>query len=237
MDTTDPGTLASRYLLAAREGGAAADEGERRLARLTPRRLAEGLPDDAARIAFWVNVYNAAVVRAGLEGLSSSWGRWQFFRRPVVVVAGEPLSLDAIEHGLLRRSRWRFSLGYLVNPRPGRFERMHRVGHVDARIHFALNCGAASCPPIASYDAKRIDAHLDLATRSYLHAEVVKDGRVIRVPMLLLWYLGDFGGPAGIRRLLRRNGIEGWGGRLRFRAYDWTPTPGQWVRDPDEAGR
>ena len=45
---------------------------------------------------------------------------------PAVVGAGRSLSLDTIEHGLLRRSRPKLGLGYLPNPLAGRFERSHR---------------------------------------------------------------------------------------------------------------
>ena len=149
------------------------------------------------------------------------------------MVAGRRLSLDGIEHGLLRRSRWKLGFGYLGNPVPGRFERASRVGLVDPRIHFALNCGAASCPPIAAYDPARLDEQLALASASYLGTEAVMDADGLRVPALLLWYMGDFGGPRGLRGLLRDAGVEGWQGPIRFSAYDWTPMPGRWLAGHD----
>ena len=38
------------------------------------------------------------------------------------------------------------------------------VDVIDFRIHFALNCGAKSCPPIAFYSYDKINDQLDLAT-------------------------------------------------------------------------
>ena len=75
----------------------------------------------------------------------------RFLRQPALVVACRALSLNAIEHGLLRRSRWRFGAGVRREPVPlSAFERQHRVARVDPRVHFALNCAAGSCRSIAA---------------------------------------------------------------------------------------
>lgn len=232
MTTTDPRALAVDYLLATRAGDPSLPELEQRLAELDEAELTRALSDDTSRMAFWIDVYNAAVVRTGVEGLAERGGRLRFFRQTVATIAGQPLSLDAIENGILRRSRYKLSLGYLANPRPGAFERRHRVDVIDARIHFALNCGAASCPPIAAYRHEQLDDQLDRATRGYLAAEVERHERALRVPSLMLWYLADFGGPPGLRRFLRRHGVDDAGRPIRFKRYDWTPTPDQW--SPEE---
>lgn len=233
MKPADAHDLAVEYLRATRVDAPGADGLERRLADLDESELAAGLADDAARIAFWLDVYNAAVVRAGAVDLTDRRIRWRHFRQRSLVVAGQRLSLDGIEHGLLRRSRWKLGLGYLGNPLPSRFERRHRVGRLDPRIHFALNCGAASCPPIAAYQRARLDEQLELATWSYLSAEVRRERDVLRVPSLLWWYVGDFGGPRGVRRLLRRAGIDHAALRLRYSAYDWSAAPDRWAEDAD----
>jgi hypothetical protein len=149
-----------------------------------------------------------------------------FFTAPLVAVAGQRLSLDDVEHGLLRGSRPKWGGGYVRNPFPGAFERAFRVRERDHRVHFALNCGAAACPPIAAYEADRIDAQLDLATGSYLGSEVEYDpgAGVVRVPRLLLWFRGDFGGRDGILGLLRDHDCipAGASPRIRYREYDWS---------------
>lgn len=231
MTGHDPNGLAVEYLLATRTGGSGVEMLERRLAGLDELALRRSLDDEAARVAFWLDIYNAAVVRAGAVDLLDRRVRWRQFGRRSLVVAGERLSLDGIEHGLLRRSRWKLGLGYVGNPRPSGFERAHRVRRVDPRIHFALNCGATSCPPIAAYDRERLDEQLELATTNYLRAETRRDGDALRVPSLLLWYIGDFGGPPGIRRLLREAGVAGWSRPLRFAAWDWRPRPDHWMED------
>jgi hypothetical protein len=196
------------------------------LAALRPDALAAALPDDAARIAFWLNVYNAAVRARLLRDPAAYRSRWRFFAASAVTVAGRRLSPNAIEHGVLRRSAFLAGLGYLRNPAPSRFERLVRVERVDPRVHFALNCGARSCPPLAAWDPATLDADLDRATGAYLAGESARspDGRELVVPRLLRWYRGDFGGHEGILSLLRRHGVLAAGDspRLRYADYDWT---------------
>lgn len=224
-----PLELAYGYLLATRVGDAAAAAAEQELAAIEPAALRRALADEAARLAFWIDVYNGAVERHPVRAGASTLDRWRYFSRPVVNVAGQDLSLDVIEHGLLRRSRWKLGLGYVGNPLPGHFEREHRVERLDPRIHFALNCGVASCPPIAVYTADHLEEQLDVATRGYLRGESELRAETLFVPQLMLWYLGDFGGLRGVRRLLRRYEVEGADGRIRFKRYDWTPAPGRWT--------
>lgn len=101
--------------------------------------------------AFWLNLYNA-VAQAALRENPSRWSsKRRFFGRERVGVAGHDLSLDDIEHGILRGSSSKYGLGYLSRLFPDGFERRHRLSSIDPRIHFALNCGAASCPAISQH--------------------------------------------------------------------------------------
>jgi len=236
----DPADLSVRLLKRVRRGEPI-DGLESTLAGYDPDALAAGLDTDGRRKAFWCNVYNAyaqVLVEEHRELYEES--RRRFFGLEAVPMAGRELSLDRIEHRLLRRSGFAWSLGYLASPFPGEFERALRVETVDPRIHFALNCGARSCPPIAAYTPDGIDDELDLATASYLEGEVEYDpddgllGRgVVHVPRLMLWYRGDFGGKAGILSLLREVDLlpEGVRPRLKHREYDWSLAPGAF-REP-----
>ncbi|MFC7137410.1 DUF547 domain-containing protein [Halobaculum litoreum] len=111
---------------------------------------------------------------------------------------------------------------------------------VDPRIHFALNCAAESCPAIAAYSAD-VDAELADATALYLERTVEHDtgrlGRsVVRVPRVCLWFRGDFGGAAGVRRLLREHGLLGADERPRVRSleWDWSRRVGRFREDAGE---
>jgi hypothetical protein len=232
-EDTHPSALAARYLRAvrARDETEAADARER-LAALDPDELPRLLPDDDHRIAFWANVYNATV-QAVLRDDPDAFDRTRFFRRDVVAVAGRLLSLDDVEHGLLRRSKLGWGLGYFPRFFPGSFERANRVTTLDPRIHFALNCGAASCPPVAAYHPETLERDLEWVTEGYLETEVEYDrsAGVVSVPRLMLWYRGDFGGRRGIREFLRRYDVLPPGARpkIRYRAYDWSLSLGDYA--------
>lgn len=223
--TADALDAAARLVAAGRAGRR--DLGaEAGLAAFDPAALGVALSDPAHRLAFWINVYNGAV-RARLVRDPAAYGRrWRFFSASAITVAGRRLSPNAIENGILRRSAIAVGLGYLRNPIPSRFERTLRVGRLDPRIHFALNCGARSCPPLAVYEPEHLDIQLDAAAQSYLSSEtaVLHGGRTVRVPRLLLWYLGDFAGRAGIARLLGRYGVIDPSAepRVTFGTFDWT---------------
>jgi hypothetical protein len=221
---SDPLALARRLLVEARAG--VADPSCRTaLASLDPRELA-AVPDEPSRTVFRLNVYNAAVRARLLADPAAFRPRWRFFTTSAITVAGRRLSPNVIEHGLLRRSALSLGFGYLRNPAPSAFELGLRVARVDPRIHFALNCGARSCPPLAAWEPASLDDDLERATRAYLVAETHRrdGGRTLLVPRLLLWYRGDFGGSAGVRRLLERHAVIASGEqvRIRYGRYDWT---------------
>ena len=221
--STDEGGLVERsmqYLDAVRAGEP--NEPRRRLEVIDPEELVA--LDDGERLAFWINTYNAATqdeLRADPGGFEN---RRRFFSTPIVTVAGTELSLDTIEHGVLRRSRWKYGLGYLPDPFPSAFVRRHRVETLDPRIHFALNCGAAACPAIAAYEPDTVDEQLERAAGTYLRNETDVEGGTVRVPRLMLWYRGDFGGGSGIRRLLREHDVidPKTTPRIRYQEYDWS---------------
>jgi hypothetical protein len=184
------------------------------------------LPDDASRKACWINLYNAWTILQLRKQPEMYTRRQAFFAKRSLRIGGVPFSLNDIEHGILRRGAIWWGLGYLRNPLLNRRLAALQVNAVDPRIHFALNCGAASCPPIRAYTPDDIDAQLDLATLAYLQMECrfEPDRYRIGLPRLLLWFRGDFGGRSGILSMLRRYGIIGPSDAPRFRylPYDWT---------------
>jgi len=184
--------------------------------------------DRRTALAFWLNVYNAAAQLLLDRRPALFESRWRFFRAPAITVASVELSLDDIEHGLLRGRKSKYGLGYL--PRLGRtgLSAAYRLD-ADPRIHFALNCGAASCPAVLAYTPEAVDETLDDATRTYLDRTVEYDPERDRVmlPRVCLWFVGDFGGRAGLRSFLREFGQIPADATpsLRFHEYDWRKAP------------
>ena len=137
------------------------------------------------------------------------------------------LSFDDIEHGILRRSKSKWSLGYLNKWRVEDWEKKLRVDALDFRIHFALNCGANSCPPITSYNVDQVNQQLCNNTKNYLMDASVfstTSSNRIKVPRLFMWYFADFGGFKGIKKLYRKYNLVPIDSKARisFLSYDWT---------------
>ena len=177
-------------------------------------------PDTLTRdeaLAYWINVYNAGAISLAVdafhEGNTSVLRVPGGFSRPVLRVADEVLSLDAIEHGKIRRFR-------------------------DPWIHGALVCGSLSCPILRAkpYDGHDLNFQLDDQMRSFLlggGAVAAADGS-IELSRVFEWFEADFVrprrmptfGPAPKNSIL--NAVRPWLAdelmdrqRVRFQTYDW----------------
>ena len=216
--------LSQDFLYAARTG-ADVELLLRRLSALSPGDLS-ALSSDNLKKAFWINLYNGytqAVLKKQPELYEN---RRLFFGSKHFEVAGMKLSLDDIEHDFLRRSSIKWGLGYLRKPFAGKREKNLRLKKGDYRIHFALNCGASSCPPIAFYSDEGLDNQLELATRAYISGEAVWDEKnnLVHLPAIMSWFRGDFGGKSGVRAILKKHGVIPANAkpRIRFKKYNWT---------------
>jgi len=178
--------------------------------------------DDLARaeqLAFWINLYNALTMQVVVEtypvktirdidispGLLAD-GPWD---KPLVEVAGDAVTLNDIEHRILRPI-WQ-----------------------DNRIHYAVNCASLGCPDLAPrpYTGARLDAMLEAAARAYVnHPRGVRfvAGQLV-VSSIYVWFQADFGGDeAGVLRHLRRYAAPALAARLAGYTgdleddYDWT---------------
>ena len=197
----------------------------------------DSLPTQVARRAFWINLYNAlvldAVITFGVERsvTEGRLGVLAFFRRAAYLVDGQRVSLEDIEHGILRANRGNpFVPGAHF---PTRDPRLAWSMPIDPRLHFALNCGGRSCPPIRSYSAEKLDRQLDLATSGFIDTsvEIHTEKNEITLSRIFQWYAGDFGGRDGIFDFLirylpedeRRSFIIDSRSELRlaYDDYDW----------------
>ena len=206
------------------------------LAAFDDEALAPVREDRTTGLAFWTNLYNAGTqllldCRPALYESSLRFVR--FFRARAVTVGGADLSLNDIEDGILRALRSKYTMGYTPSLFQRSFEKRYTITPLDPRIHFALNCGAMSCPAIRAYDPDAVDEQLDLATRTYLDRTVEYDAErdTVRVPRLFLWYRGDFDGGSGTRDFLRRYGAipEGTSPSLRYLSWDWDRAAGNFT--------
>ena len=148
------------------------------LAECSPSSCPERFPSEADALAYWINAYNAFVLRGVLDDFpidsveEAGGGLEEFFRVRRFVAGGDSLTLDEIENGIIR-PRFR-----------------------DPRIHFAVNCAAVSCPALdaTAYRAADLEEHLDRQTRRFagnrMHVDL-QNGR-LRLSRIMDWYGEDF---------------------------------------------
>ena len=115
------------------------------------------------RKAFFINLYNVQMIHAlaAQETLPAVplkvQGMWSRF---AYNVGGLLFTLDEIEHGILRCNK-----GHPNDNKPKFTDDARKalvLKHLDPRIHFALNCGAQSCPPIRIYQSDKLDQQVNL---------------------------------------------------------------------------
>ena len=171
------------------------------------------------QMAYWINFYNALTVETvveeypvdsiksiheGIVPLSGPWGDER------ATVAGQRLTLDNMEHDILR-ALWR-----------------------DPRIHYAVNCASLGCPNLAPnvFTAANLEATLEATARDYVNhprGVTIRDGSSAVLSSIYTWFQEDFGGSeAGVVEHLLRYAEPGLGERLRSFAgdfdyeYDWS---------------
>ena len=214
------------------------------LAAATPDNRADLFGEPADRLSYWINLYNALVLREVIrrwplksvrqvKGGAASYlvpGRG-FFGDLRFVVGGRRMSLDDIEHKIIR----------------GRF--------ADARIHFAINCGSSSCPVLRrdAFDAAALEGQLDEASVAFINDpdNVTVDHQKKRIVLskIFEWYRDDF--VAHVRRkhggqTAQKTGLVDFlllyagddlagqlararaqGYKVRYRDYDWSVNAGE----------
>lgn len=150
--------------------------------------MLSGTPIEAFRrdiqLAFWINNYNALTVQLILDNYpvasirdipgASRWfsiGPWD---NSLITVSGEELTINDIEHRILRPI-WR-----------------------EPRLHYVLNCASVGCPDLGAvaFDSDAIEATFDSAARRYVNDSrgVSVEGNRISVSRIYDWFISDLGG-------------------------------------------
>jgi len=198
----------------------------------------EVLTSREEKLAFWINLYNALIMDGVIAGeitqsvAPNSLALLGFFRKTAYEIAGMRVSVDDLEHGILRGNR-----GHPLIPGPQFTSSDRRLSWItdpmDVRIHFALNCAGRSCPPIQVYSAEKIDQQLELAARNFVNADlwIDRERKRVHLSAIFKWYAGDFGGKQGVSDFLiahlgsdlKKDWLETHRGVIEFKykAYDW----------------
>lgn len=188
---------------------------------LADTRISEYRRDE--QFAYWINLYNALTVRVVLDhypvpsirkiGISPGWFSFGPWGKKLVTVEGTAVSLDDIEHRILR-PLWR-----------------------DPRVHYSVNCAALGCPNLqpTAFTAADTDTMLDKAARDYVNhprgVTITRDG--LFASSIYKWFRDDFGDGHGggdaavLAHLMRyadpalRRKLEKFK-RISGHMYDWS---------------
>jgi hypothetical protein len=169
------------------------------------------------QFCLWANLYNALTLLVVLERFPVrsireikpnplAMGPWKVKR---VRVEGASLSLDDIEHGILRK-QWR-----------------------EPRVHYAVNCASAGCPNLGrkAWRAEGLDEDLNAAAKAFINSPRgvrVTGGKRVRVSSIYQWFKEDFGkSDAGILAHLRQFAAPSLASqltdaRIEGHDYDWS---------------
>ena len=169
---------------------------------------------------------------------TSDLARVAFFTGVKFNIGGDLYSFQDLENGILRGNR---NAPYALFPQIGRRDPRAKyvMRQVDCRIHFALNCGALSCPPVKSFTAEGIEEELRIVAMAFCeddnNVEVNVEKRTVSMSKILSWYRADFaksdsGLPKKVLEFLRGDKKEalqnmlddGKSINLKFKHYDWS---------------
>ncbi len=161
-----------------------------------------GSMDLPTKVAFCISLYNLIVRHAYLKvGIpSSSLARHAFFSHVKYNVGKNLYSLNELEHGILRgnvKPPYSFSTPFSSKSDP-RMAYAISTTEVDPRIHFALNCGARSCPPVKIYSSSMLNEELQTAAQAFCEDDetgvrLVASDRAVYLSSIFKWYCSDFG--------------------------------------------
>ena len=176
--------------------------------------------DADARLALWLNAYNAIAISQVLEvypiasirpkvlGIPNWLSFLDFFTRSNSIIGGKKYSLNQIEHAILRPE------------------------FAEPRIHFALVCASVGCPLLrrGAYFPESVRTQLEADASRFLHNpdKVRYDAqkKTLYLSKIFKWYEEDFVKAAGsvaeyVRGYLGPEAAVGDGWAIVFLPYDW----------------
>ena len=163
------------------------------------------------QLAFYINAYNAWTIKLILDkypikSVGEHSPLFGIFTRRHIKVAGEQMSLNHLEHQIIRK----------------RFP--------DPRIHFALNCGSKGCPalPSSAFNGEMLDRQLNERTKRFtlssLGVETTPDGKKAKVSKIYKWYADDFEKEGGTRAFINKVLPQDLpaDAKVEYQKYDWS---------------
>ncbi|MFQ6607401.1 MAG: DUF547 domain-containing protein [Fidelibacterota bacterium] len=149
------------------------------LKKVSPVNHPERFPTNNDAKAYWINAYNALVMISIVENpeiesvKDLGWGMGLFWRK-TFLIGGRRMTLNQIERKILRDV------------------------FADPRMHFAINCGSNSCPPLGQriFSGEDLDQQLDEKARQFINnpenVVIDRDEKIVWLSRIFKWYSEDF---------------------------------------------
>ena len=142
---------------------------------VSPQSHPKLFPTKNDKLAYWINAYNALVIKLMIENPSTnileiSFGHLIWLTK--FDVGLKKISLYEIEHKILRK--------------------------LDSRIHFAISCGSKSCPPLGQrvYLGRTLDVQLESGAKDFINNKnnvfIDFDNKTLYLNKIFKWYKKDF---------------------------------------------
>ncbi|MFT5165971.1 MAG: hypothetical protein ACI8P3_001202 [Saprospiraceae bacterium] len=156
------------------------------------------------KMAYWINAYNAGTIKLILKNYPISSITKLHGGKPWdqkwIPLGGKTYSLNNIENDILRPV------------------------FKDARIHFAVNCAAKSCPPLlnSAWTESNLSQNLDKQSRSFVNdANQNKlTANALEISKIFEWYAADFGNIVDFLNKYAASKINP-GAKVTYKEYNW----------------
>lgn len=174
------------------------------LTQLEGQKVESGWSNDK-KLAYWINAYNAYTVdmivrNYPIKSITDLEGGKPWDKK-FINLNGKTLSLNNIENDIIRPT------------------------FKDARIHFAVNCAAKSCPPLMNkaWTEQNLQSELDKRTRSFINNtsyNTITDGSA-KISKIFEWYGEDFGNLNDYLAKYSKTKVDG-STKISYNEYDWS---------------
>ena len=156
------------------------------------------------KMAYWINAYNAFTIKLIVDNY------------PVTSITklhnGKPWDVQWITLG-----NKTYSLNNIEND-------ILRPQYKDARIHFAVNCAAKSCPPLLNraWTAQNLHANLELQTKNFINNPkyTVISEKKADISKIFEWYATDFGNIIKYLNTYSDTKLKD-NAKVQYMEYDW----------------
>ncbi len=158
----------------------------------------------AKKMAYWINAYNAATIKLILKNYPVSsimkLHGGKAWDQKWIPLGGKTYTLNNIEHDVLRPT------------------------YKDARIHFAVNCAAKSCPPLLNraWTESNLNRYLEKQTKSFINDSKHNtiSANAIEVSKIFEWYAVDFGNLIDYLNKYSDTKINA-NAKISYKEYNW----------------